>query len=104
MPQQAANRNRKAQSGLFLIALGTTLILANLGVVAGFIANLEAQAIGAPAAAALAILQFLRAAAFHPVALLPFAAGILILFLAFAGVLSGVILLGSRNNRSVENA
>jgi hypothetical protein len=104
MPQQIANRNRRAQSGLFLIALGTILILANVGVIAGFFANLEAQAIGAPAAAALAILQLLRVAAFHPAALLPFAGGILILFLAFAGVLSGVILLGTRNDRTVENA
>ncbi len=104
MLQQITNRDRKAQSGLALIALGTILILANVGVIAEFFANLEAQAIGAPAAAALAALQLLRAAAFHPAALLPFAAAILILFLAFAGVLSGVILLGSRTGRTVENA
>jgi hypothetical protein len=103
MSQLIANRNRRTQSGLALIALGTILILANVGVIAGFLANLEAQAIGAPAAATLAILQFLRAAAFHPAALLPFVCGILILFLAFAGVLSGVILLGTRNGNTVSS-
>ena len=83
--------NRKAQpqdaqSGLALIALGTVLILANVGVVANFFADVDAQTIGAPAAATLAILQFLHNAAFDPAALLPFAGGILLLFLAFAGV------------------
>ena len=80
------------------------MILANVGVVGEFFANLEAQTIGAPAAAALAILELLaRNAAFHPSALLPFAGGILILFLAFAGVFSGLILLRDRT-RTVENA
>jgi|SRR5277367_6083234 hypothetical protein len=104
MPQPIVSHNRRAQSGLALIALGTVLILANVGVIAGFFSNLEAQAIGAPAAATLAILQLLRAAAFHPAALLPFVCGILLLFLAFAGVLSGVILLGTRNRGTVESA
>lgn len=103
MQQAIAIRNRKTQIGLALIALGTVLILANVGVVANFFATLDAQAIGAPAAAALAILQVLREAAFHPSALLPFAGGILVLFLAFAGVFSGLILLRDRT-RAVENA
>ena len=103
MTQTTTKRNRRTQIGLALIALGTTLILANVGVVANFFASLDAQAIGAPAAAALAILRVAHEAAFHPVALLPFACGILVLFLAFAGVLSGLILLRDRT-RAVENA
>jgi hypothetical protein len=103
MQQAIANRNRKTQIGLALIALGTVLILANVSVVANFFATLDAQAIGAPAAAALAILQVLREAAFHPAALLAFAGGILVLFLAFAGVLFGLMLLRDRT-RAVENA
>jgi hypothetical protein len=103
MTQTTTNRARKTHIGLALIALGTVLILANVGVVANFIDTLNAQAIGAPAAAALAILRVLHDAAFNPAALLPFAGGILVLFLAFAGVLCGLILLRDRT-RAVENA
>lgn len=103
MPQTTTNRNPRTQIGSALIALGTVLILANVGVVAGFFAALNAQAIGAPAAAVLAILHVLREAAFNPAALLPFGYGILILFLAFAGVFFGLILLRDRT-RVVENA
>jgi hypothetical protein len=105
MTQAIANGNRKTHIGLALIALGTVLILANVGVVANFFATLNAQAIGAPAAAALAILRVLHDAAFNPAALLPFAGGILVLFLAFAGVFFGLILLRDRDRaRAVENA
>ena len=103
MTQATTNQNRKTHIGLALIALGTVLILANVGVVAGFFAALNAQAIGAPAAAALAVLHVLRDAAFNPAALLPFGYGILILFLAFAGVFFGLVLLRGRT-RVVENA
>jgi hypothetical protein len=103
MTHTTTNRNGKTQIGLALIALGTVLILANVGVVANFFASLDAQAIGAPAAAALAVLQFAHEAAFNPAALLPFGYGILILFLAFAGVFFGLILLRDRT-RAVENA
>ena len=103
MVQAIAKRSTRTQIGLALIALGTVMILANFSVVAGFFSTLDSQTIGAPAAAALAILQFLHNAVFNPSALLPFAAGILILFLAFAGVLSGLILLRDRA-RAVENA
>jgi hypothetical protein len=102
MTQAIANRNRRTQIGLALIALGTVLIVANVGVVANFFATLDAQAIGAPAAAALAVLRVLHDAAFNPAALLPFGYGILILFLAFAGVFFGLILLRGRT-RAVEN-
>ncbi len=105
MTQAMQNRNRRTQIGLALIALGSVLILANVGVVANFFATLDAQAIGAPAAAALAALDFARNAAFNPAALLPFGYGILILFLAFAGVFFGLILLRDRARaRAVENA
>ena len=103
MTHTTTNRNRRTQIGLALIALGTILILANVGVVANFFASLDAQAIGAPAAAALAFLHVARDAAFNPAALLPFAYGILVLFLAFAGVFFGLILLRDRT-RAVENA
>jgi hypothetical protein len=103
MTQEIANRTRKTQIGLALIALGTVMILANVSVVASFFANLDAQTIGAPAASALAVLDFAGNAVFDPTALLPFAAGILILFLAFAGVFFGLLLLRNRT-RAVENA
>jgi hypothetical protein len=103
MTQTTASRTRRTHIGLALIALCTVLILANVGVVANFIDTLNAQAIGVPAAASLAILRILHEAAFNPAALLPFAGGILVLFLAFAGVLFGLILLRDRT-RAVENA
>jgi hypothetical protein len=103
MQHAITNRNRKTHIGLALIALGTVMILANVSVVAGFFSGLEAQTIGAPAAAALAVLDFARNAAFNPAALLPFAGGMLILFLAFAGVFLGLLLLRDRT-RAVENA
>ena len=103
MTQAIANHTRKTHIGLALIALGTVMIFANVGVVAGFFSNIDAQTIGAPAAAALALLDFARNAVFNPSALLPFAGGILILFLAFAGVFSGLLLLRDRT-RTVENA
>jgi hypothetical protein len=103
MVQTIAKRSTKTQIGLALIALGTVMILANVSVVAGFFATLDSQTIGAPAATALAILQFMHNAVFEPAALLPIACGILILFLAFAGVLFGLILLRDRP-RAVENA
>ena len=103
MVQAIAKRSTRTQIGLALIALGTVMILANVSVVAGFFSAIDSQTIGAPAAAALAFFAFVRNALFDPTALLPFAAGILILFLAFAGVLSGLILLRDRA-RAVENA
>jgi hypothetical protein len=103
MVQAIAKRSTKTHIGLALIALGTVMIFANVGVVAGFFSAIQSQTIGAPAAAALALLAFLRNALFDPSALLPFACGILILFLAFAGVFSGLILLRDRA-RAVENA
>jgi hypothetical protein len=103
MVQAMAKRTTKTQIGLALIALGTVMILANVSVVANFFSSIDSQTIGAPAAAALAVLQFMHNAVFNPSALLPFAAGILILFLAFAGVFLGLILLRDRT-RAVENA
>jgi hypothetical protein len=105
MTHAIANRTHKTHIGLALIALGTVMIFANVTVVANFFSGIDAQTIGAPAAAALAFLDFARNAVFDPGALLPFAAGILILFLAFAGVLSGLLLLRDRARTStVENA
>ena len=65
------------------------------------LATLGIDALGAPAAVTLAILKLLRTIAFHPAALLPFAYGILVLFFALAGILSGLMLL---RKRTVENA
>ena len=103
MTQAIATRTRKTHIGLALIALGSVMILANVSVIANFFSGLEAQTIGAPAAATLAVLDFARNLVFDPAALLPFAGGILILFLAFAGVFLGLILLRDRT-RAVENA
>jgi hypothetical protein len=60
------------------------------------LANISIEVLGAPAAAALVLLRFLRAAAFRPSALLPLACGILVLFFALAGILAGLLLLYSR--------
>ena len=98
-------RNFRARVGSVLLTVGILLMVANLGLaVAGlpqFLHSLGIEALGAPAAAALAILKFFRTIAFHPAALLPFAYGILVLFFALAGILSGLMLL---RKRSVENA
>jgi hypothetical protein len=77
----------------------------NLGFIAvnlpHFLATLGTDALGAPAAAGLAILRFFRALAFHPAALLPVVCAILVLFFATLGILSGLMLL---RKRSTENA
>jgi hypothetical protein len=98
-------RNRRAQAGIALITIGFLLMFGNIGVLAAgfphFLASLGIEALGAPAAAALALLKFFRTVAFHPAALLPFGYGILVLFFALAGILSGLMLL---RRRTVENA
>jgi hypothetical protein len=98
-------RNLRARAGAVLLTVGILLMVGNLGLaVAGFphfLQSLGIDALGVPAAAALAILKFFRTIAFHPAALLPFAYGILVLFFALAGTLSGLMLL---RKRSVENA
>ena len=101
-----SGRNRRAQIGTVLLIVGILLILTNLGLVAAglphFLASLGVEALGAPAAAALALLKFFRTLAFHPTALLPSVCGILVVFFALAGILSGLMLL--RRRRTVENA
>jgi hypothetical protein len=101
-----SSRSRSAQIGTVILTAGILLLVTNLGLAAAhlphFLTSLGVQALGAPAAAALAILKFFRALAFHPAALLPCVYGILVLFVALAGILSGLIL--RHRNRSVENA
>jgi hypothetical protein len=98
-----SGRNRRAQAGVALLTIG--FLFANIGVLAAgfphFPESLGIEALGLPAAAALAILKFFRTLAFHPAALLPFACGILVLFFALAGILSGLMLL---RRRTAENA
>jgi hypothetical protein len=98
-------RNRRARAGVALLTIGFLLMFANLGVLAAafphFLASLGIEALGAPAAAALAFLKLFRTIAFYPTALLPFVYGILVLFFALAGILSGVMLL---RRRTVENS
>jgi hypothetical protein len=100
-----SGRNRRAQLGTALVAVGILLLLTNLGLAATnlphLLASLGVEALGAPVAAALAMLKFFRALAFHPAALLPFVYAILVVFFALAGILSGLMLLRKRN---VENA
>src|SRR5271165_3030474 len=85
-------RNLRARLGAVLLTVGILLLAGNLGLaLAGLPQLLESlgiEALGVPAAAALAIFKFLRTIAFHPAALLPFAYGILVLFFALAGILS----------------
>jgi|ERR1035438_1349784 hypothetical protein len=101
-----SSRSRRAQIGTAILTVGILVLLTNLSLAAAhlphFLASLGVEALGAPAAAALAALKFFRALAFHPTALLPFVYGILVLFVALAGILSGLIL--RLRNRSVENA
>jgi hypothetical protein len=99
--KRAGNRaGRKTRAGEVLLAVSALLMLADLGLAAAglphFLATLGADAIGIPAAASLMILRFCQAVAFHPATLLPFACGILVVFLAFAGMLTGLILLSKR--------
>jgi hypothetical protein len=101
-----ATRNLKTKAGKLLVGLGSLLLFTNLSLLAAglphFLANLGIEALGARAALALAVLKFLQAIAFHPDALLPLAYGILVLFIALAGILCGLMLL--RRRRTVENA
>jgi hypothetical protein len=106
MPQRnSSGSNRRAQLGIVLLTLGILLMLTNLGFVVAslphLLANLGVEALGVPAAAALAILKFFQTLAFHPAALLPFVYGILVVVFALAGILSGLVLL--RSKRTVEN-
>jgi hypothetical protein len=100
-----SGRNRGAQAGTVFLTLGVLLLLTDAGLVAASLPHLLTtigiDALGAPAAVALALLKFFRTIAFHPAALLPFAYGILVSFLALAGILSGLILL---RKGTVENA
>jgi hypothetical protein len=102
---RTSQQNGKARAGAAILTLGTVLMFAMVTVAAAglvrFLGTLGIDALGAPVAAALAALRFLQALAFHPAALLPFAYGILVLFIALAGILAGLILL---RNRTVENA
>jgi hypothetical protein len=102
----SSGRNRRAQIGSAFLTVGMLLLLSNVGLAAAslphLLASLGVESMGAPAAAALAIFKFFRTLAFHPGALLPFVYGILVLFVALAGILSGLIL--RLRNRSVENA
>jgi hypothetical protein len=79
-------------------------MLTNLGLAAAnfphFLASLGLEALGTPTAAALAVLKFFRALAFHPAALLPIGYAILVVFFALAGILSGLMLLHKRNVES----
>jgi hypothetical protein len=103
--QHNSGGNRRAQIGIVLLTVGTLLMVTHMGLVAAnlphFLASLGIEALGAPAAAALALLKFLQAVAFHPAALLPFVYGILVVSFALAGILSGLMLL---RKRTVENA
>jgi hypothetical protein len=106
MPQHNnSGRNRGAHAGTVFLTLGLLLLLTDAGLVAAslphLLTTLGIGTLGAPVAVALALLKFFRTIAFHPAALLPFAYGILVSFLALAGILSGLILL---RRGTVENA
>ena len=98
-------RNHHARAGRKLLLSGTILMLTGAAATAAtlprLLANISFEVLGAPVAAALVFLRFLRAIAFHPIALLPFACGILVLFLALAGIVAGLLLL---RNRTMEKA
>ena len=99
-----SGRNRRAQLGTALLALGILMMVTNLGLAAAnfphFLASLGVEALGTPTAAALAILKFFRALAFRPAALLPVVYALLVVFFALAGILSGLMLLYKRNVES----
>jgi hypothetical protein len=98
-------RSRHFRVGRTLLLTGTILMLTGTAAAAAtlprLVANISVEVLGAPAAAALVLLRFLRTIAFHPSALLPYACGILVLFFALAGILAGLLLL---RNRTVEKA
>jgi hypothetical protein len=102
MAQQT--RSPRARVGMVLLTFGVLLMAGNLGLaVAGIphlLESLGIEALGAPAAVALALLKLMRTMAFQPAALLPFVYGMLVLFFALIGILSGLMLL---RKRTVEN-
>jgi D-alanyl-lipoteichoic acid acyltransferase DltB (MBOAT superfamily) len=99
--------DRRAQTGTALLTVGSALMFAKLSFIAvglpQFLATLGIDALGAPAAAGLAVLRFFRAIVFHPAALLPVVCAILVLSFAMVSILSGLVLLRDRR-RHVENA
>jgi hypothetical protein len=103
----AANQYpRNARAGRRLLLSGAVLMLtsaaAAVATLPRLLANISVEVLGAPVAAALVLLRFLRTAAFHPSALLPLACGILVLFFALAGILAGLLLLWSHPVEKLE--
>ena len=87
-------RNRRAAVGTGLLLVGFLLLFGKLGLIAAqvpqFLASTGVDAMGIPAALSLSLLKVFRAIAFHPAALLPLVCGILVLFFALLGIVSGL--------------
>jgi hypothetical protein len=107
MPQrQILNRNPRARAGAALLGLGTLMMLGNVSWIAvrltQLLASFGADTVGLPVATSQTLLKLSRTVAFNPAALGSFGLGILILFFAIAGIVSGLILL--LRKRTVEIA
>jgi hypothetical protein len=102
MPErQMQNRNPRARAGAALLGLGTLMMLGNVSWIAvrltQLLASFGADTVGLPVAASQTLLKLFRTVAFNPAALSSFGLGILILFLALVGIVSGLMLLRKRN-------
>ena len=98
MPErQIVNRKPRARAGAALLGLGTLMMLGNVSWIAlrlsQLLASFGADTVGLPVAASQTLLKLFRTIAFNPAALSSFGLGILILFLALVGIVSGLILL-----------
>jgi hypothetical protein len=103
--RQTLNRTPRAMAGATLLSLGTLLMLGHVSWIAIRLAQLltsfGADTVGLPVAASQTLLKLFRIAAFDPSALCMFGLGILVLFFALVGILSGLMLL---RRRTVETA
>jgi len=92
-----SNRNLRARAGVVLLALGSALMLARLGLIAfqlpRLLASLGIDALGVHVALGLTLLRLVRTIAFDHTAIFSFACGILLLFFALVAIVVGLTLL-----------
>jgi uncharacterized membrane protein len=103
--RKTSSRTSRARAGAALLTVGSVLMLGNVSWIAVRLAQLLASfgvdTLGLPVAASQTLLKLFRTIAFDPSALFSFGFGILVLFFALVGILSGLMLL---RRRTVETA
>jgi hypothetical protein len=97
---KGGNRNPRRWAGVILLALGTMLMLAQVGWVAVRVEHLassfQSGAMDVYAALSLTVLSLLQTVAFGHAAATRLAVGLLVSCMALAGILAGLMLLRKR--------